>query len=503
MYLFKKSGLIFLTLLSLNSMAQIKKPGVFVQEIAALPPSVAQVETAIPAFIGYTEKADEKGVADLLFKGRRVSSLIEYEKYFGKGYHIRPVKLLLDNNNKVSRVELDHTGYLLYESVKNYFNNGGGPCYIISIGGYFSKPRSSDFQVGLNVARKLDEITLLLLPEAVNLSGADLYEIQQLALEQAGSLADRFCIMDLKYAEDKITHDFVVAEFRNWIGTNQLKYGAAYTPFVKTMVNQEYAYREWKDIIWKIDRPVKLSQVITDPVFVQQLTELEQLIASNNSAEQQKEREILASFPEMKAIADKMRQAELALPPSSAIAGVYCSVDRTRGVWKAPANVALYGYNKPILSFNDRLQEELNVDVTTGKSINVIREFSGRGTQVWGARTLAGNDNEWRYVPVRRFYITVEESIKKATDRFVFEPNDANTWTRIKSMIENYLVLKWREGALVGTKPEQAFFVNVGLGKTMTNQDILEGRLIVEVGMAAVRPAEFIILKFQLKMVTK
>lgn len=500
MYLFKKSGLILLALLSLKSMAQIKKPAVFVQEISTFPPSVAQVETAIPAFIGYTEKADEKRVADLLFKGRRVSSLIEYEKYFGKGYHIRPVKLVLDNYHKVSRVELDHTGFLLYESVKNYFNNGGGPCYIISIGDYNSKPSRSGFQIGLNVANKLDEITLLLLPEAVNLPGADLYEIQQLALEQAGSLADRFCILDLKYADDKNAHNFVVTEFRNWIRTNQLKYGAAYTPFVKTVVNQEYTYREWKDIIWVIDKRVRLQDVITDPVFVQQLAELEQLIATNSSAALQKENDMMARFPEMKAIADKMRQAELALPPSGAIAGVYVTVDRTRGVWKAPANVALYSYNKPILSINDQQQEGLTVDGNTGKSINVIREFSGRGIQVWGARTLAGNDNEWRYVPVRRFFNTVEESVKKATAAFVFEPNDANTWARIRAMIENYLTLKWREGALMGTKPEHAFFVKVGLGTTMTPLDIQEGRLIVEVGMAPVKPAEFIILRFSIKM---
>jgi phage tail sheath protein FI len=94
----------------------------------------------------------------------------------------------------------------------------------------------------------------------------------------------------------------------------------------------------------------------------------------------------------------------------------------------------------------------------------------------------------------------VEESVKKSTYWAVFEPNDANTWIKVKSMIENYLIQKWREGALAGAKPEDAFFVKVGLGTTMTAQDILEGRMNVEIGMAAVRPAEFIILKFSHKM---
>jgi uncharacterized protein len=142
----------------------------------------------------------------------------------------------------------------------------------------------------------------------------------------------------------------------------------------------------------------------------------------------------------------------------------------------------------------------MNIDADTGKSVNAIRAFSGKGILVWGGRTLDGNSNEWRYISVRRFFIMVEESVKKATAQFVFEPNDANTWVKIRAMIENYLTLLWRQGALAGAKPEHAFFVKVGLGQTMSAIDILEGRLIVEIGMAAVRPAEFIILRFMHKM---
>ncbi len=97
----------------------------------------------------------------------------------------------------------------------------------------------------------------------------------------------------------------------------------------------------------------------------------------------------------------------------------------------------------------------------------------------------------------------VEESVKKATIQFVFEPNDANTWTRVKSMIENFLSLQWRGGALMGASTEEAYFVKVGLNETMTELDIWEGRMIVEIGMAVVRPAEFIILKFSHKMLSE
>ena len=188
------------------------------------------------------------------------------------------------------------------------------------------------------------------------------------------------------------------------------------------------------------------------------------------------------------------------VPPSGAMVGVYSAVDSSRGVWKAPANVSVSSVIRPSVAIDDADQQDLNIDTNGGKSVNAIRSFTGRGTLIWGARTLAGNNNEWRYVPVRRFFNMVEESIKKSTAWAVFEPNDANTWTKVKGMIDNYLLQKWREGALQGAVPEDAFFVKIGLGLTMTAQDILEGRMIVEIGMAVVRPAEFIILKFSHKL---
>ena len=190
----------------------------------------------------------------------------------------------------------------------------------------------------------------------------------------------------------------------------------------------------------------------------------------------------------------------ITLPPSAAIAGVYARVDSNRGVWKAPANVGLNYVTKPSKQITNIEQDRLNVDTVAGKSINAIRSFTGKGVLVWGARTLAGNDNEWRYVSVRRFFNMAEESIKKATEQFVFEPNDKNTWVRVKAMITNFLTAQWRAGALAGPTPEKAFYVNIGLGETMTAIDILEGNMIVEIGMAVVRPAEFIILRFSHKM---
>jgi len=190
-----------------------------------------------------------------------------------------------------------------------------------------------------------------------------------------------------------------------------------------------------------------------------------------------------------------VKNAGIIVPPGGAMAGIYAAVDSTRGVWKAPANVSLNTVIGPCVNIDDDMQGDLNIDTNSGKSVNAIRAFTGKGTIVWGARTLDGNSNDFRYISVRRFYIMVEESVKNATMQFVFEPNDGNTWVRVRAMIENYLTNLWRLGALAGSKPEQAFYVKAGLGQTMTFDDILNGKMIVEIGMAPVRPAEFIILR--------
>ncbi|NEW83726.1 MAG: phage tail sheath family protein, partial [Mariniphaga sp.] len=205
-------------------------------------------------------------------------------------------------------------------------------------------------------------------------------------------------------------------------------------------------------------------------------------------------------FPIYKSILTGVGNSMTSMPPSGAVVGVYAATDRIRGVWKAPANISLANVISPSVIFSKTELENLNVDAVAGKSINAIRSFLGKGTLIYGARTLAGNDNEWRYISVRRFFNMVEESTKNATEAFVFEPNDANTWVKVQAMIENFLSTLWRQGALQGMKPEHAFYVAVGLGKTMTALDILEGRMIIEIGMAAVRPAEFIILRFSHKM---
>ncbi|WP_442475970.1 phage tail sheath family protein [Serratia ureilytica] len=191
----------------------------------------------------------------------------------------------------------------------------------------------------------------------------------------------------------------------------------------------------------------------------------------------------------------------IAVPPSGAVAGVYARVDRERGVWKAPANVEIIGA-EPRFTVTDEVDGYCNVPASGGKSINVIRRFRGTGPLIWGARTLSSKTPAWRYVPVRRLFCAAEKDIKTAMSMALFEPNNAPTWERVRGAIESYLHGLWKEGALQGEIPEQAYFVQVGLGTTMTQDDIDNGKMVVKVGLAAVRPAEFIVLQLSQNVVT-
>jgi hypothetical protein len=461
-----------------------KTPGVYVEEISLLPPSIAEVETAIPAFIGYTEKA-KKNNQSLLSVPTRITSLLEYKEYFGgadleTGITVNITDTYDTSGNLSRAIEVPEpatkSNFLMYYAMQMYFANGGGPCYIISVGDYTATISKADLDAtgGLAELAKEDEPTLIVFPDATGITPvANFYGLYQDALMQCQKLQDRFTILDT-FTE---ASDFADVLRNNIsLGTEYLKYGAAYYPFLKTTL--PYAYNEDDVAIahTEVDAPGGTTSMDGDAVSsLTANTELYNLIKI------------------------ELNKLTVTLPPSGAVAGIYARVDSNRGVWKAPANVGVtevIGPNKKVT--NDE-QDGLNVHFT-GKSVNVIRAFFGKGTVVWGARTLAGNDNEWRYVPVRRFYNYAEESIKKGTQWVVFEPNDANTWVRVKAMIENFLTKQWRNGALAGAKPEDAFFVKVGLGETMTSLDILEGRMNIEIGMAVVRPAEFIILKFSHKL---
>ena len=185
---------------------------------------------------------------------------------------------------------------------------------------------------------------------------------------------------------------------------------------------------------------------------------------------------------------DPLARKSSYMPPSGAMAGIYARTDTERGVQKAPANEVVRGCTGLSCPYNEGEQDILNP-----QGVNLIRSFTGRGIRVWGARTASSNPL-WKYINVRRLFIFVEESLKANTNWVVFEPNSEALWGRVQRTIELFLSSMWRSGALAGTTPGEAFFVNIGRS-TMTQDDIDNGRLICNIGIAPVKPAEFVIFR--------
>ncbi|WP_028311256.1 phage tail sheath family protein [Derxia gummosa] len=511
-----------------------KTPGVYIQEKSAFGNSVVEVATAIPVFIGHTEFALDRGKS-LAGKPWAISSLAEYHQYFGSGpavkFELKTREELGSTDSAFTLGKVDYATrqlagveggrYLLYFAIRHFFMNGGGRCYILSVGDY-----GTDIDGGKIVENEIiklekeQEPTMVLVPDAVLLDEAQCAKVQVGVLEHCGKLRNRVAIFDIWNGGNGDPRHASVDAFRTAIGRNSLDFGVAYYPWLNTSLlddkNFSFDNVANKDALAAlIKTELGLDAEATDDkhkaVQAQLLTLLGKMTRdwvaqppAGDEADVATEKKLVDKTlrnlsPIYRAtLADIARQVNC-LPPSAAMAGIYTKIDATRGVWKAPANVSLNGVISPTVEISHSEQENLNVDIN-GKSINALRTFIGEGVLVWGGRTLDGNSLDWRYVNVRRTMIMLEESCRLAAKALVFEPNVANTWVTVRSMITNFLTSVWKRGGLAGASPEDAFSVHVGLGETMTPEDILEGIMRITVLVAITRPAEFIEITFQQQM---
>jgi uncharacterized protein len=576
----------------------MKTPGVYIVEKSAFPNSVVEVATAVPAFIGYTEKADNKGLS-LLNKPWRISSMAEFLSYYGgvnngappTTFKIAPAdsdkataaaktvtdaataaeaaadaavtaanagsdagtksaaaaqKAAADAQKKVAQevsdaltaavtdaksqpapktppvasaiphaskfsaggveftVTQDKGSFLLYYSMLMFFQNGGGPCYIVSVGSYDDTIDKDKLTAGIDLLIKEQEPTMVVMPDAVLLAEADCVSTQQAALKHCGlDMKSRVAILDVwgGYRDRSDNTGNCIDNFRNALGINQLDYGAAYYPWLNTTIvgDGDLGYQN-------ISNPGLLKAVLKmDSMSNPKADAIGKLIDAIGPTLPKEftpdllNKSLVASCPAFVGARAAMKTFLNTLPPAAAMAGIYTATDNTQGVWKAPANVSVNSVVSPTVNISSADQEDLNV-TTQGKSINAIRAFVGEGTLVWGARTLDGNSLDWRYISVRRTMIMLEQSVQLATKAYVFENNVSTTWVTVKSMIRNFLTSVWKRGGLAGAVPDDAFAVFCGLGETMTPDDILEGIMRVTVLVAVTRPAEFIEITFQQQM---
>lgn len=604
-------------------MGEYKTPGVYIKEKNAFGNSVVEAETAIPAFIGYTEKA-RNGNDDLKNVPWKISSMTEFIQYFGgapelkfdvdivkyhpdakkDGANVIPDKATLKPSSSLFQFDIETEekedfeigqekkktpfqvnyafcidgahAYTLYYNMQLFFANGGGACYIVSVGNYEEALNKNSMIEALDTLKLEQEITMVVIPEAVKLSDKNNFDVQQKMLSHCGyDMKNRFALLDISPKEDENTRiDSQVNVFWENIGSSFLSYGAAYFPWLNTSVLGErdldgnmftwgdkgYIYwckfssidpgfsniinayygdefelkageaetvrkhefkfdevnkdEEVKDetgnVIGKIEEVKEIKGIVKVPKTGGGEEEKEETIAKkikviwkpsfiNIEDKQTFHLALLNSSFVYKQMMKGLLKSLNLLPPSAAMAGIYTMVDRSRGVWKAPANVTLSYVDSVTEDIDDEQQAGLNAPMN-GKAINVIRPFRGEGIKVWGARTLDGNSLDWRYINVRRTLLFLEESVKNAARAYVFEPNDAGTWINMKCMIESFLRSVWKRGGLAGATPEDAYEVHIGLGDTMTAEDILEGIMRITVLVAVTHPAEFIEITFQQQM---
>jgi uncharacterized protein len=520
----------------------LRKPGVYTEKKSAFPGSIVEVATAIPAFIGYTEKASRNGKS-LVNTPTRITSLAEYSELFGGGFSpifnfIDPQdgdRAIVTIGDTVKSIKYaDDNNLLFYNSIRLFFANGGGTCYIVAVDTYKGKPslkidkdqllgQSKDangklIEGGLLALVKEQEPTMIVIPEAV-LLGEDCYEVYKQVLAHCYKMQSRVGIFDIFDGyKSRDEGEDIITVFREKIGSAYLNYAAAYYPWLETSVVQKGEVT-FNNIDPALDLSTLLPEEIAKSIIASfpktddefkaalqkeqpNLTDIDDATLKSyiKNKENNHHLGLVATSPTYSTILEEIRAIMNLMPTAPAMAGIYTMVDNSRGVWKSPANVSLNSVVKPSVNITHDQQEDLNVNAVSGKSINAIRTFPGVGTLVWGGRTLDGNSLDWRYVNVRRTMIMLEQSIKLALRSYVFEPNDANTWITVKSMIVNFLFEKWKQGVLAGSSPEDAFDVQIGLGATMTGLDILEGKMLVSVKLAIVRPAEFIVVTFEQQM---
>lgn len=468
-----------------------KPPGIYIEELPAFPATIEAAPTAVPVFIGFTAKVRHQGHNE---QGQavRIRSLREYEEHFGVGVATPfglfaptdqaalppspvPAPRIIFTDGQEYLLTPDAAPFYLYNSLRLFYLNGGAECYVLSLGLYKEAhltPGTAPFLAAFEALAAHAAPTLFVCPDALRLSPEAYYEVARHLLRHCEENR-RFALLDVYGGaiSQRESLNAVVAAFRDGVGEQHLRNGAAYLPWLQTAL-------------------LPATQISPAYFNAALLSRLKQGRPHAN--------------PRLHTGYALLKQAVVAylntLPASPALAGIYASTDQSRGVWKAPANVPLNGATGLTLPLHDIDQEGLSTDPQAGKSINAIRSFAGRGLLVWGARTLAGNSPEWRYVSVRRLCLMLEESVRRHLQSYVFSPNTAPTWAALQRAVENFLNNLWRQGALVGTKPEQSYSVQVGLGRTMTADDVLAGQLKLLLLVAPLRPAEFITLVFQQQM---
>ena len=460
-------------------------PGVYIEELNRLSMSVSHSNTAVPAFA--ISKQTQK-LLQMTVSVRRIENYMDYQSLLpSTNLELLTPFVFLEPDTESEKMSLADIGIISSQpftvtsssqgiSFKGYKNNGE----FVTQGDL----TSSDFEVGDSSQDEEGNTIPGLEPECFTLTFKNVTESMQLVEHEVTFVqGETEVALTLKVA-DTYFNDYMRAYFNNGGGTCYLIEESALkqeVPNYDDITLLVAAGRDISDAASLLSEGNNLFAILDGPNTSLTIEDVPDWNKMGNS------KYAAVYYPWLTA-----NWNERAIAPSVAIAGAYCKNDSARGVWKAPANMTLVGVT-PIHKVSDNLQGQYTKGA--GLALNMIRQFNNGTPTIWGARTLDDSE-QWRYVPVRRLFNSAEKDIQDAMKIAMFEPNSQPTWEAVRAAVTNYLTKLWKNGALQGTKPEEAFFVQVGKGITMDQEQINNGEMIVKVGMAAVRPAEFIVLQF-------
>lgn len=512
-------------------------PGVYVEEVDRGAKPIEGVGTAVAAFVGFTERAEEPGrnghpPEPLLNKATMVTNWNQFTTKFG-GF-----------------VE----GAFLPHAVYGYFVNGGGRCYVISVSTLGASadpelakaaqallpttadakadsllikarelgPVGNDLEVSVE-HEKVDDQESDTFVLVVRLAGKDVERFPGLTMGTGDQNVETVVNTQSKILQVEILRKTgKLAERRPAAGAYELAGGEITALAVKgPQFEGDAAKREGVGALEALDDVTMVAAPDLMTSYLRGDIDLDGVKAVQtamvNHCERMKYRfAVIDSPPDMNpqqiadwrmkgagydtkygalyypwiAVANPLSSngASMLVPPSGHMAGIYARTDSERGVHKAPANEVVMGSVGLEINVTKGEQDSLNP-----MGVNCIRAFPGRGIRVWGARTLS-SDPAWRYINVRRLFNYVEASIENGTQWVVFEPNDQNLWARVRRDVSAFLRLVWRSGALFGATPEEAFYVKCD--EELNPSEVRDaGQLIIEVGLAPVKPAEFVIFR--------
>ncbi len=501
-------------------MAEYLSPGVYVEEFNSRTRPMEGVETSIAGFIGMAQKGPVEGSPQL------ITSMGEFQRKYG-GY--------------LSEEEYGKYRFLAY-AVEHFFLNGGSRCFVTRVSPKDAKCAVGNFTAGKYVIKFTaknpgiwgNSIKIIITPT----TGLALKETTDLEIDlevrcdiivetyekiSLNAFAPNFIEKKIKKS-DLIIVEYIKGEQEGIIHSFEELSGDEEKNKIEVSFiggsNGLVSDISSADFIGADNEPGKrtgiqsfLDNGIVSIMAVPGITDKNVQTALISHCENLGSRFAVLDIPkELKSVDDiinhknlynssygamyhpwvefydQLEKRSIFMPPSGSVIGIYARTDNTRGVHKAPANEVIRGCTRLDCMFNQSEQ-----DILSPKGINLIKSLPGQGIRVWGARTLS-SDPKYKYVNVRRLLIFIEESIKVNTDWVLFEPNDEVLWARVSRTIDLFLSFLWREGLLVGTSPEEAFFVNVGRN-TMTQEDIDNRYLICTIGISPIRPAEFEIFR--------